>query len=90
MTLTELASKFRELYKFDYIVVESSHFNTLRLRLWISERKPIFTKYGWDYNDNEDFDFVEVSTEHLIDELDLSEYADDNGNIDYSKCIVKR
>lgn len=26
---------------------------------------------------------------HEISNLDLSEYADENGNIDYSKCIVE-
>lgn len=89
LTLTRIAHVFRSYYKFDYFVVEPSEFGNPVAKLWISEKRPIFTKYGWGYDTNDDYDYIEVNIWDLTEELDLSEYKDESGKVDYGKCIVE-
>lgn len=86
MTLTELAHELRKLFRFKYLTVSLNK----RLHLW-SGRAPIYRiaeKY-WTS------DFIKTSVlgkllgMELVNVLDLSEYKDEQGNIDYSKCIVE-
>lgn len=88
MTLTELARELRKLLNFGYVTLEGSLGDYYQLSLW--QKKPKFIDwckswsasyggcvYGW------------LTTNCLSTELDLSEYVDADGNIDYSKCIVE-
>ena len=86
LTLTELAHELRKLFRFKYLTVSLNK----RLHLW-SGRAPIYRiaeKY-WTS------DFIKTSVlgkllgMELVNVLDLSEYKDEQGNIDYSKCIVE-
>ena len=86
LTLRELARELRQKCNFKYMTAESGIGDCSTAHLWSD--KPYYdvaktwvcTKgrmYGWLASDV--FSFT----------LDLSEYADENGNIDYSKCIVE-
>ena len=86
MTLEELARELRKLFEFKYLAI------SLRrgLSLW-SGRAPIYMVEGRFWSS----DFIKTSLvgsldgDCLISNLDLSEYKDADGNIDYSKCIVE-
>ncbi len=86
LTLTELARELRKKCNFKYMTAESGLGDLSTAHLWSD--KPYFdvaktwicTKgrmYGWLASDV--FPFT----------LDLSEYRDADGNIDYSRCIVE-
>ncbi len=86
MTLKELAIELRKLFEFRYLTVDS----TGSIYAY-SGQKPEYTeeggkKYWIGY-------FLETSiifeTWSYVLSLDMSEYEDDQGNIDYSKCIVE-
>ena len=82
MTLTELAKKLREIFEFKYLTVSPYREEVL---LW------------WDKPESDGFYWWETETctqvafysNVLSVPLNLSEYKDENGNIDYSKCIVE-
>ena len=88
LTLTEAAHELRKLLNFGYVTLEASLGDYYQVSLW--QKKPQFIDwckswtapyggrvYGW------------LTTNCLSKELDLSEYKDENGDIDYSKCIVE-
>ena len=88
MTLTELAHELRKLFNFGYVTLEGGIGDYYQVSLW--QKKPQFVDwckswnapyggrvYGW------------LTTNCLSKDLDLSEYKDEQGNIDYSKCIVE-
>ena len=88
ITLTELAHELRKLFNFGYVTLEVGIGDYYQVSLW--QKKPQFVDwckswtapyggrvYGW------------LTTNCLSKELDLSEYKDENGEIDYSKCIVE-
>lgn len=81
MTLRELADELKNIFDFKYITVE--------------ERGLIFlhnTEYGIPYYENGWWYMsvvVSFSDERLKEKLDLSEYMDENGFVDYSKCIIE-
>ena len=80
MTLTELAHELRKLFDFKYLTV-----NTTRvIKMW--DTKPLFDK-TWLRTD--DYGSLGMLIYHKECSLDLSEYSDADGNIDYSKCIVE-
>ena len=87
MTLTELAHELRKVFKFKYLT-----------------KDPIGDIYCWDgkpvYDAVESFwksgsrggvtPVLETWPSSMtVKTLDLSEYKDENGEIDYSKCIVE-
>lgn len=83
LTLTELAHELRNIFKFRYLTVDYDYPASL-MSMW--DEKPEFGFSCWDRSTGYLGDF---STSALNIELNLSEYADENGDIDYSKCIVE-
>ena len=98
MTLTELAKELRKTFKFRYLAYgEMFYWGRSHNVLWISgkpltlvvrdeggEGVPCYI-YEWEGED-----IIETfSKDDLVYPLDLSEYADEDGEIDYSKCIVE-
>ena len=82
LTLTELAHELRKIFRFKYLTV--SNINGCNINVW-KHSKP-------EYNDGEwigSYMAFDIYPDELRFELDLSEYADENGDIDYSKCIVE-
>lgn len=84
MTLKELAIELRKVFEFRYLTIES-HSGIYAY----SGQKP-------EYSKNLDCwmcDFSKTSivfrTNLSVISLDISEYMDEDGNIDYSKCIVE-
>lgn len=84
MTLKELAVELRKLFEFRYLIV--APFGAIYA---LSGQKP-------KYSEEEGYWIVDLSKSSIVFEtwpsvftLDMSEYMDDQGNIDYSKCIVE-
>lgn len=84
MTLKELAVELRKVIKFRYLAKDSV--GTIYA---YSGQKP-------EYSEKDEFWMCNFSRTSVVFELwsyavslDLSEYMDDQGNIDYSKCIVE-
>lgn len=91
MTLSELAQELRKIFKFKYLTTEST-FGRLYFAAWT--RKPHWDgktgyMFGHRRKDGHNLLAVYFFGTFLADEIDLSEYADKDGNIDYSKCIVE-
>ena len=91
MKLTELANELRKIFKFKYLTVERS-FGRLYFAGWT--RKPHWrgeTGYMFWYRKKDNYAFLALNffNTFLEEEIDLSEYADEDGDIDYSKCIVE-
>lgn len=88
MTLNELARELRKIYKFNFLVVENIDGRPISETFWMYEYKPSFDTDAllWFSKSGE---CVGMFTSNLVATLDLSEYKDADGNIDYSKCIVE-
>lgn len=91
MTLLELAHELRKIIKFKYLTMECP-FGNLYFAMW--SRKPYWkgkTGYGFwrSEKDNDNFIVADFFDFCLEAKLDLSEYADKDDDIDYSKCIVE-
>ena len=86
LTLTELAKKLREIFKFGYLTVHKNWCQRPFVCMWCG--MPRYTNSqdigGWGGT----YCVGSIGLDYAID-LDLSEYVDENGNIDYSKCIVE-
>ena len=82
MTLTELALGLRKLFKFKYLAVDSYGDE---ITLW--EDKPVWDGAMWWAGDSSYL--LDFYANRLGVALDLAEYRDADGNIDYSKCIVE-
>lgn len=83
MTLTELAHELRKLFEFKYLTV-TDDWPMPTVMMW--SEKPEYDR-GWS---------IVFSNSYLgsfncwaVRNIDLSEYKDADGNIDYSKCIVE-
>ena len=83
MTQKELARELRKIFKFKYLTAESVEGKIVAL--W--DGKPFFTGYEWHFTDKAQC-VIDIRFHH-IPVLNLSEYRDADGNIDYSKCIVE-
>ena len=83
ITLTELAQELRKIFRFRYLTAEAQLGKIVAL--WTD--KPFFTGYGWCFTDEAKC-VLDIRFHH-IPVLDLSEYKNKNGFIDYSKCIVE-
>ena len=88
LTLAELSIELSKVCKFSYMTLEGALGDYYQLSFW--QKKPQFVNwckswtapyggrvYGW------------LVTDCLNVNLDLSEYVDENGKIEYSKCIVE-
>ena len=86
LTLKELAHELRKIFRFKYL---TAHRSGVELFLRMYAKKPSYFKtYNVWGNADAVFFPIAVSEDLRID-IDLSEYKDENGNIDYSKCIVE-
>ena len=87
LTLTELANEQRKIFKFKYLTAEIAVYNHY-FCLWTE--KPFWNGKYWGIKENGKkhivTDFLDFET---IKSIDLSEYEDADGIIDYSKCIVE-
>lgn len=87
MTLRELAADMRKLVKFNYMTVENYR-SSIAIIMWIA--KPTFKHSFWSGIKNQsEVILLALRDFELVPDLDLSEYEDEYGNIDYSKCIVE-
>ena len=86
MTLEELARELRKIFRFKYLTAHRSGVEIF-LRMYAKEPSyvEIYSVWGNQYTV---FFPIAVSEDLRVD-LDLSEYADENGVIDYSRCIVE-
>lgn len=89
MTLVALAKKLNDFIAFNYLTYEKEKYcNYAIVRLhW---EKPIWVGGGirrWFTGNNEQETAGELTISPMI--LDLSKYADADGNIDYRRCIVE-
>ena len=82
LTLRELAQELRRLFRFKYLTVDPY---ADEITFWMD--KPEWVCDSWWAGDSSYlFDFY---ANRLNAYLDLSEYKDADGNIDYSKCLVE-
>ena len=86
LTLKELANELRKMFNFRYITVEFYYYKYPDIRLW--KDRPDFLPYSKEWLSSEG-SITSFFTYDLSKKLDLSEYCDEIGNIDYSKCIVE-
>ncbi len=98
ITLSELALELRKIFKFKYLAYGqifcwgqphdvlwiSGEPLTLTVRDEGGECRPCYI-HEWEAEDAVNVCFVE----NLSTTLDLSEYKDEHGDIDYSRCIVE-
>lgn len=82
LTLNELARELRKLFKFKYLTV--SPYREEVLLWWDKPESDGF--YWWA---TETCTQVAFYSDVLSVPINLSEYKDADGNIDYSKCIVE-
>ena len=87
MTLNELAKELSKIFEFKYLTAEIAIYN-LYFVMW--NQKPYWQGKFWETeNDGESHIIADFLAFELVGEADLSEYKDEDGNIDYSKCIVE-
>lgn len=84
MTLKELAKGLRKVFNFRYLAAYEWYGH---ISLALFAEKPDYNGITWLWN----APYIAKAElyEPLTYRLDLSEYADENGNIDYSRCIVE-
>ena len=85
ITLTELAKELRKLFRFKYLTV-SEDWPLPTIIMWGG--KVEYDGRGWNMIAPKSY-YGSFNVSALCSNLDLSEYTDENGNIDYSKCIVE-
>lgn len=89
MTLRELARELRKIFGFGYLVAYGSELYGYRVRAYLLKPKYIPIGGFW-FNETRGNDaLLDISFSDLMCDLDLSEYEDEDGNIDYSRCIVE-
>ena len=92
LTLTELAHELRNVFKFKYLTVSPDICGCpMKIYCWTSIRPTYNAKGRMWIISQEGSQTIASSLDawNLEKSLDLSEYADDNGEIDYSRCIVE-
>ena len=89
MTLKELAHELRKIFIFEYATVaDYKHEGPVVLELW--EYEPNFRAKDCTWNGSHHCELLySFDTSGLACDIDLSEYRGENGEIDYSKCIVE-
>lgn len=86
MTLKELARELRKIFRFKYLTM---HRNGVELFLRMYAKEPSYFKTYSVWGEADAVFFPIAVSEDLRVDLDLSEYRDADGIIDYSKCIVE-
>lgn len=87
LTLKELVQKLRQMFDFEYLTCEIlGGCRVYVISLW--NGKPRWRGGSWWWCDGCDL-IVDIKLYMKFIDLDLSEYRDENGEIDYSKCIVE-
>lgn len=96
MTLKELALQLKEIYNFDVLTCcdwDDCKLITLYKRYnkdsLLPEYKDYHGTYRWIGGETSYISDIKVRDKTFYEPLDLSEYKDSEGNIDYSKCIVE-
>lgn len=88
MKLNEFARELRKTFKFKYLTVYGEFTNYPILQCWTE--KPIFMENFWYGGNGKYADFVICFHLNEIEcDLDFSEYEDENGKINYRRCIVE-
>lgn len=94
MTLNEMAYELRKTLRFKWLALDYTGYITL----WNARPKYCKEKYREDWTSEKMWrrgnDPINGICGYIFPyainrNLDLSEYKDENGNIDYSKCIVE-
>ena len=80
MTLKETAIELRKFFFFKYLTIH-------RVDIYLWRDRPLFIEKYKIWRDAQDI--ATINATDLNYSLDLSEYKDADGNIDYSKCIVE-
>ena len=91
LTLTELANEFRRLLEFKYMTASGydGDQDCFRIKIWSGREKPNYKRFkGWT-NSSPISNYCEIDYYHFKPEIDFSEYRNEAGYIDYSKCIVE-
>ena len=90
MTLTEFAHELRKIFIFDYLTAECIYCDIF-FCMWNGKPGWDSDKSDWSIKDKPELVYAEngIWSFQLTNEVDLSEYKDADGNIDYSKCIVE-
>lgn len=88
LTLKELARELRKIFEFKYLTCDGCG-DQRDYCIWLD--KPEYTRDGWIvYTISSVVNSLLLFESYkLAIQLDLSEYKDADGNIDYSKCIVE-
>ena len=90
ITLHELADWLHQGIIFDFLTVHYEDGDYI-VCLWRSVYvlgAPAFANGIWWHCDKA-ICVIEITDSWLVPSLDLSEYQDENGEIDYGKCIIK-
>lgn len=85
LTLKELAQELRKLFDYRFLTCDG-HGDDRDYIVWLEE--PEYTRDGWVRSSQFGVLFYFEALWMAV-HVDLSEYADADGNIDYSKCIVE-
>ena len=91
ITLTELANEFRRLLEFKYMTASGydGDQDCFKIKIWTGREKPNYERFkGWT-NSSPISNYCEIDYYHFKPEIDFSEYRNEAGYIDYSKCIVE-
>lgn len=88
LTLKELARELRKVFRFKYLTCDGCG-DQRDYCIWLD--RPEYTRDGWIvYTISSVVNSLLLFESYkLAIQLDLSEYKDADGNIDYSKCIVE-
>lgn len=89
ITLSELALELRKTFNLDYLTAE--HLSESYIRIWRGKPGWSLCAESWYYGKDGAREIAGFFQQDLVadEQLDLSEYKDKNGDIDYSKCIVE-
>lgn len=91
MTLKELAQELKKTIAFDYMTMHKNWCENPIILLYGG--KPRYSRGGdiggWCTVAGKSRVICSINAYSVIGGIQLSEYADDQGNIDYSKCIVE-
>lgn len=88
MTLAELAHELRKFFRFKYLTVDNLYPRGRNIEIALWEDMPELDEYD-HWQDNESDHVLSFYEDNMLFDLDLSEYEDENGEIDFSKCIVE-
>lgn len=90
MTLEELAHELRKIFKFKYLTVDEDFRNDNKPTIAIWKDRPEFNQWNeWEMGLIPCNGCFDVEMLNIAEALDLSEYKDADGNVDYSRCIVE-